>query len=253
MQDPTVEKLRKQSLREKLQHLATKHDTTYKEVFSLYKRKMRETKSFWGRFFPHLPNQLEEQWVLVQYFLIDTIKANLRADKAEREAVLDPLTGLFNRREFDKKINSLLLSGETFWLILFDIDNFKDINDTYGHPIGDKVIKYVARALSAHTRQCDVLARFGGEEFALILKGGSKKNVEDTAERMRLDIEKKLDPKRLLCNEKETPESLTVTVSAGVSQFVESTKNPVEDMIKRADKALYEAKRKGKNRVVVAE
>tara|TARA_R110002050_G_scaffold1244_5_gene8726 strand:+ start:8859 stop:10988 length:2130 start_codon:yes stop_codon:yes gene_type:complete len=155
----------------------------------------------------------------------------------------DALTDLFNRRYFENALQDEFERSQrykaTFALIMFDIDNFKKINDQYGHPCGDKVIKSVADYLISTSRSSDVLARVGGEEFALILPAQSETHIMSIIERMRIDIS----------NIKVRYDEHTVqfTCSFGIAIFDEHVKD-MHTLIKMADQAMYKAKTTGRNR-----
>lgn len=165
--------------------------------------------------------------------------------KAELEAQTDSLTGTRNRRSFFALSEKLLSrSGQPpkpLSLLMFDIDNFKHINDTYGHAIGDEALKTFCEAISARIRDTDIFARLGGEEFSLVLEGG-REHALQMAERLRSDV----------CNIKiDTPNGdLTFTTSIGIAHFKDE--DMIDDLMHQADTALYEAKSMGRNRVVEA-
>ncbi|WP_071393454.1 sensor domain-containing diguanylate cyclase [Bacillus tuaregi] len=153
----------------------------------------------------------------------------------------DGLTGLANRRSFDLEINDLILRRTPFSLIMIDIDNFKIVNDEQGHLVGDDVLRFIASIMEDVSRKEDFCYRYGGEEFAILLRN---KDVEDAyalAERLRL---------RLAYT--PSPAGYPITISLGISTFQKEDKFP-EDIIKRADKALYQSKREGKNKTTIYE
>ncbi|NDV25231.1 diguanylate cyclase [Desulfovibrio sp. JC010] len=156
-------------------------------------------------------------------------------------AITDELTGLPNRRGFYGEVEKLLwLSGRykhPLVLALFDIDHFKSINDNFGHPVGDEVLKSFAGVISSRIRKTDLLARVGGEEFVLVMP-------ETSAE----DAHKLLDRLRQAVANYEFPHAEKVTVSAGFSEFSGSGK--LEGLMDIADKALYKAKQEGRDRVL---
>jgi len=158
-------------------------------------------------------------------------------------AIRDGLTGLYNYRHFMEVLtHQVEVSRRYGWplsLLFLDIDNFKGINDTLGHPEGDLVLKALARFLQAHVRQADVLCRYGGEEFVVLLLQTSGDQALLLAERLREGIA-------------DTPVSLSdreihITVSFGVSHLTSEMHG--EDLVKTADATLYQAKQSGKNRV----
>ncbi|MFZ5906019.1 MAG: diguanylate cyclase [Nitrospirota bacterium] len=170
-------------------------------------------------------------------------------EEIEKLAITDGLTGLFNHRHFQEKLTQefdrLGRFSDPLSLLLIDIDHFKKINDTYGHPAGDAVLKKVAGIIKKTARNIDVPARYGGEEFAVILPGTGSSGAMNMAERLRKAV--------MAATFSSDKERFTITVSAGIStkaQGMPEVKNK-EEMIGRADKALYEAKRTGRNRSVL--
>jgi diguanylate cyclase (GGDEF)-like protein len=157
----------------------------------------------------------------------------------------DPLTNLNNRRYLTKALNSELLraerTGDCLSLIILDIDNFKKINDTYGHQNGDKVLSLIAEVTQKHLRCYDIAARYGGEEFVLVLPGTSLADGEEVAERLREEVEAISFASPL--------DKLSVTISLGVALFPTPLVDDMESLIRQADEALYRAKQKGRNRV----
>jgi diguanylate cyclase (GGDEF)-like protein len=164
-------------------------------------------------------------------------------EQLERLAATDALTGLFNRRYFERALereaSRLDRHKGSIALLLLDIDHFKQLNDTYGHPMGDVVLKRVAETLTRELRKGDVLARFGGEEFVILLPEGSKRGAGEFAERIREAIASAPihpgGPRR------------KVTVSVGWAQCPEDAPG-VAELVEMADRALYFAKDTGRNR-----
>lgn len=172
-------------------------------------------------------------------------------DYARREATQDPLTGVLNRRGFDQVLAASILQARrqhkgNFCLFLLDIDLFKDVNDNYGHLLGDKVLRAVAELLIKHTKGKDSCARFGGDEFAVLLPETGFDNAANLAENLRRIINK-ITLKR--------PNSGAtiggISVSIGVATY--RTGETPEDFVHRCDQALYSAKSRGRNRVVLAD
>lgn len=176
---------------------------------------------------------------------------NLRSSlkEAQKAAITDPLTGLFNRRHFarcmDACVEEATRSGYPLSLIMADIDRFKLINDTWGHQTGDHVIQFVAKLISSNTKGKDIVARFGGEEFVILLPETTSGDAVLLAEQLRRAMAMRTLRKR------STNEFLgTVTMSWGVAEAVSGECR--DALIEAADAALYQAKNEGRNRVVVA-
>jgi diguanylate cyclase (GGDEF)-like protein len=164
-------------------------------------------------------------------------------DQLEREAAEDPLTGLANKRAFElaygAELSRAARANSTVALVVLDLDYFKEINDTHGHPFGDEVLVEVAKALRAAVRTHDTVARLGGEEFAMLLPGADLDDAREIAERARG-----------LIAEIELPEA-TLSVSAGVAATSVGPERSGE-LFRAADRALYEAKRGGRGRTELA-
>jgi diguanylate cyclase (GGDEF)-like protein/PAS domain S-box-containing protein len=156
-----------------------------------------------------------------------------------KTSVTDYLTNLLNRRGFDFFVNKLFYNEKilTYSIISIDIDNFKKINDTYGHDVGDIVIKELANTIQNISREKDVCARFGGEEFVVFLPNVNSNKAIEVAERIRKKVNE------IIVKIKE--ESLTFTISLGVASAIEKEK--LLDTVNNADSALYNAKNNGKN------
>ena len=171
-------------------------------------------------------------------------------ETVERQAVTDELTGLFNRRRFQEamatEVERSKRFGQPVGLVLLDLDDFKAVNDTYGHQQGDLVLREVARVLRETSREIDEPARYGGEELDVVLPGTDLEGAYNLAERVRAGIEELALP--LLDGEG----ILSVTASFGVATLPGSAED-MRDLVAAADEALYRAKRAGKNRTVRAE
>ena len=165
--------------------------------------------------------------------------------EAVHESLTDDLTGLPNRRAFDvrfgNRVRDLQRLGGTLGLVLLDLDNFKAINDTHGHPQGDVVLREAARVLRETSREIDHTARYGGEEFALLLPGTNLEGAFELAERVRRGIEALHIP--LL----DGSGTLRITASCGVGSMPETRADP-QPLVAAVDAALYNAKRSGKNK-----
>ena len=171
-------------------------------------------------------------------------------ERIRRQAITDGLTGLANRTAFDEQIGRITReakrNSEVFSIIMIDIDHFKAFNDDYGHQIGDQVLRLVAMSLINGVKGQDMAARYGGEEFVLILPDTNENAAAAVAENLRKAIEKKEVLNRA------TGDSLgQITVSLGVAQYYGDTN--ADELISRADKALYASKNKGRNQVTVAQ
>jgi diguanylate cyclase (GGDEF)-like protein len=164
-----------------------------------------------------------------------------------RQVQTDSLTSLANRRGLSERLDAELAraheNGTSVSFVIADIDDFKAVNDGYGHQTGDHIIRAVAEALASSVRELDLPARYGGEEFAVILPGSRLADARRTAERMRRAV-----------SEIEVPgpngQTARVTMSFGVSEF--PTYGGVEALVAAADAALYQAKRGGKDQVATA-
>ncbi|MEO0284433.1 MAG: diguanylate cyclase [candidate division WOR-3 bacterium] len=177
---------------------------------------------------------------LVQQAQISLEKAIL-FEKTLELAIRDSLTGLFNHRIFQEKVSEYVKRNLPFTLILIDVDHFKKINDTYGHPFGDKVLVKIAEILKEESERIGLAARYGGEEFALIIEG-SKEYAQYRAEEIRRKIEKEEFYT-------DDGERVYVTISIGLASFPLDAKERTS-LVERADRALYIAKRSGRNRVI---
>ena len=170
--------------------------------------------------------------------------------KAEKTAATDGMTGLFARRYFDSYVEEQFVKTEiqngNISIIMIDVDNFKNYNDTNGHQLGDEVLKKVAKIMQDSVRQSDMAARYGGEEFVIVLPGTAKKMAENIAEKLRATIEE-----AEFENEEKQPQG-KLTASFGVASFPENGTTP-EVVLKGADNCLYIAKEQGRNKVVGAE
>ncbi|MGE5255699.1 MAG: diguanylate cyclase [Hyphomicrobiales bacterium] len=173
---------------------------------------------------------------------------NDELQSARSESDRDGLTGILNRRAFDRHLTDLIarntVKSQIFALLMIDIDDFKRINDTYGHLTGDSVLVAVVNKCRQSVRGEDVLARYGGEEFAIILTGASLRN----AVKKGRQICEAIATTRYLLEGLPSQETLSLTVSIGVSLC--RSGDTGASLVDRADKALYQAKKAGKNRVV---
>ncbi|MEW6101903.1 MAG: diguanylate cyclase [Candidatus Omnitrophota bacterium] len=185
------------------------------------------------------------------YFTVGTynfVRVSKERQAFFRMSVVDGLTGLYNIRYFKMLLETELMMAKldpskNFCIIMSDVDHFKHFNDTYGHQVGDLVLKEVAAALKASLRSSDIVARYGGEEMIVLLRGSPFKDGLMVAEKLRKNIEN--------ASIKDQNNSYKVTVSLGVSIFHPG--DDVDMIIKRADEGLYKAKEAGRNRVFSVE
>jgi diguanylate cyclase (GGDEF)-like protein/PAS domain S-box-containing protein len=183
----------------------------------------------------------------VEIFSDNTSRMMLRhkIDELERSNMLDKLTNVSSREHLEMQIASELSRmrryGWPFAILFIDIDNFKHVNDTYGHEMGDKVLKMVASTMSSSSRHSDVVGRWGGEEFIAILVNVTPEQIHDIAERYRILVEQS----RLFT------ESTIVQVTVSIGSTTALPTDTIGDLIGRADKMMYESKLAGRNRVTV--
>ena len=167
-------------------------------------------------------------------------------EELRRLATRDPLTGCLNRRAFSEKLDPLFAAAQgastALTLFITDIDHFKSFNDRYGHAVGDQVLQVFARSLSSGLRECDLLCRYGGEEFLIVLPGLDAAQAAEVAERLRVEVGERAGK-----GVRSTP-GLAITASFGVASLTADITDPAQ-IIERADQAMYVAKRSGRNRV----
>jgi two-component system, cell cycle response regulator len=168
--------------------------------------------------------------------------------KLEEAARTDPLTGLPNRRAIEewasKQLRGAARHGFSLWVVVGDIDNFKRINDTFGHDAGDIVLQTFAAVLKKNTRASDICGRLGGDEFLLVITHGAVEAVEETVNRFREQFAALSFPLR--------GQSVSVTASFGVAGFTGKEMHDFTMLVRKADQMLYEAKRGGRNLVRAA-
>ncbi len=195
------------------------------------------------RFTPDQSTDFLARMAVIMSTCLDNVINHVRL---EQMALSDPLTGLDNRRAFDRRLAEKVAQAErytrSFTGLLLDIDHFKPINDTYGHPFGDRALVAVAQALKRAMRTSDVVARIGGEEFALLLDETRHNAVANTANRLRQAI--------IAAGATLSVRELTLTASLGVAYRRPGETGDV--LMARADAALYQAKQTGRNRIVFA-
>lgn len=230
----------------------------------------RFTSPLWEQLLPHLPAKAGEtrevrldtgeaggRWVLVSAIPLSFSRTPSRiiglADISDLKAVqeelhlasiTDPLTGLYNRRylyqRLEQEIDLANRYGHPLSIILFDIDHFKRINDSFGHNLGDEVLVWISGILRSSIREVDIAGRHGGEEFLVILPHTDLAGAIEVAERLRSAIE----------SVEWSLDGLKVTISGGVAQYEGER---LDDLVHRADCKLFEAKQLGRNRILVAE
>jgi len=165
--------------------------------------------------------------------------------KLEHQAYYDELTNVFNRRAFFQKCEQDFAVAKKrsspFTIILIDIDYFKKVNDTYGHHVGDQVLKHVVNVCESHLKEGMLFARYGGEEFVLALKGWTISEGEALANQLRRQVE----AQPLITNEG----TIFVTLSSGVAETTKEKEESLHQLLNKADQALYKAKRAGRNQV----
>jgi len=191
-------------------------------------------------------NQSMESMLEAMNEEVDMLRNNLQT--LNKEAFTDKLTAIPNRRAFDKKIENLLDSyrdeQQVFSLLLIDIDHFKQFNDTHGHTVGDRVLKYVASVMTGGIKGDDMLARYGGEEFVVLLPNTSYEDAISVGNHIR----EKVSSNKLVDNNAQKKVLGYVTISIGVATV--SAADSDDSIIERADTALYLAKDRGRNKVV---
>ena len=171
-----------------------------------------------------------------------------------KDATLDALTGFYNRKQLEERIRQEVSSARRqnapLCAIMMDIDFFKKVNDTYGHAVGDLVLKTVSKVMRSQLREYDIAGRYGGEEFAVLLPFTKINEAKMVAERLRSAIEdQNIDISKT--NPDTTDKEISVTISMGVYELKPEDKD--EDLLKNADKGLYTAKETGRNKVVIYE
>lgn len=178
-------------------------------------------------------------------------RANSYAEVLQH-ATLDALTGLNNRRQFEvrlkQEVSTAKRQEKPLCAMMLDIDFFKNVNDTYGHVVGDCVLKNVAKVIKTELREYDIPSRYGGEEFAILLPYTKLEEAVAVGQRLRQAVEQN-KVQILPENKEEPPFDVSVTVSIGVYEY--STGDTAQSLYEKADKALYEAKTHGRNQVII--
>lgn len=182
--------------------------------------------------------------ILAEQLSLELKKINLY-ERVQELAITDGLTGIYVRRHFIERLNEEIARSKRHKLklsmLMIDLDHFKQCNDTYGHLVGDMVLKDIARIMKEHVRQVDLIGRYGGEEFVIALPDTDKNSALNVAERIRSSVEKH--------RFRAYDETISMMISIGVATFPEDGEETAA-LIDRADQALYKAKEEGRNRVV---
>lgn len=183
---------------------------------------------------------------LISVFLVEyQTRSNYLLERYREEATIDFLTGLNNVRQFDKVWNKMIQSAkekeESIALLLLDIDFFKKVNDTYGHPVGDKILAELGSVLKNSTRSTDIISRNGGEEFSVILPKTTPSQAIAAAKKIQRTVAAHPFP---ISND----QSIQLTVSIGLAVYPDMVYNP-EKIVAQADQYLYEAKQSGRNKI----
>ncbi len=246
-----------ESLREEVDILIKTVDSygekiTQKESAVIEKREEVEDESIkelLGQIVYELQDIKKQNELFKERIEIQSRKINELNDELERvksEASIDHLTKLLNKKSFEEILQEYFKlykkRGEIFSVILIDLDNFKSINDNYGHIIGDEVLKHVASLLKQYLREKDIVARVGGEEFAILLPGVDITVAYKIADRLRTILEN-----RLINIDKK---NIRVTASFGIIEIHKGITS-VKELMSNVDRALYRAKKEGRNRVVI--
>jgi diguanylate cyclase (GGDEF)-like protein len=189
------------------------------------------------------PEDSEKFQILSQQFLLG-IKRAILYQKVQALSITDGLTGVFSRRycleRFREEVERSKKFKHNFSFLMIDVDYFKNYNDKYGHLVGDAILREVAATIKENIRQIDLLGRYGGEEFILVLTETGSEQSKFVAERIRKAVEEK--------QIKVYDENLGITISIGVATFPKDAEVP-QAIIEKADQALYCAKEAGRNRV----
>ncbi len=203
--------------------------------------------------FDYIPKNRVSDAPLIRIILNTLEKARLKKEirkvhqRMAEMSVMDELTGLYNIRYFKSAINQEMARAKRYGtelvLCMFDLDHFKAVNDTYGHPVGDKILSRIGRMLREWIRKSDVACRYGGEEFVVILPHTDMENGRIMSDRFRKSVA--LHP--FDCGSAKVP----VSISMGLAGYPEASATNVKELIDQADQALYQAKASGRNQVVL--
>lgn len=216
-----------------------KKNVSVDQMQTMISRLQQETKTV-----AEQNNKLREQ-LFASLTQVKDLRSNL--DNVKKESITDALTGIGNRKAFTaemhKVIQETVKKGETLCVIMIDIDHFKKFNDKYGHLVGDQVLKLVATTLKENIKGRDFVARWGGEEFGLLLPNTSLSDAVVLGDQLRLTVASKK-----IIRKPQNEDLGTITLSMGTTTFIYG-ENP-NDFVDRADQALYRAKQEGRNRIV---
>ena len=189
-------------------------------------------------YFQNLKGEIQHPKILEMSTFLET----------ERSAISDGLTGLYNRQFFDaglrRELKRARRYGLAFSLVMLDVDNFKAVNDRYGHVSGDEVLSLFSNVIRASVREIDVACRYGGEEFALILPETSRAGAFIVSERIRIDVE------ALFLRRRISGTQIDLSISGGIALYPTDA-NSAEGLIRMADRALYRSKHDGKNKITL--
>jgi diguanylate cyclase (GGDEF)-like protein len=193
---------------------------------------------------PKATDTSQEVFLYKLGLVADILTVNFANARLYRAAYRDPLTGLRTRRALAEALANEhsrgLKHGSTFCVAMLDVDNFKDINDTYGHASGDDVMRQLGTSLQAAVRAQDIVVRHGGDEVAVLMPQTTLQEAQDVTERIRYRVRQEL----------YTTASISITVSCGLAQWSGESDEAPATVVRRADGALYEAKRAGRDCVV---
>jgi len=196
----------------------------------------------------HFDENFRQQMELFNQGLGLALNNALVHDRLQRLAALDPLTGVYNRRfglgRLHEEFGRAVRSQSPLGLLMLDIDHFKSVNDTYGHLVGDRVLKMVCSIARSSLREGDVLLRYGGEEFMVVLPAASLEDIRKAGERIRQAVED--------ASVTDGDRTIAVTISIGGTAYPNTEVDREDTMIQKADDALYRAKSSGRNRVEVS-
>lgn len=247
----------------------TKNESVIDKEYSIYEH-FNETANRWYQLQEKVLTLKDSRNVLVSFALDISIQKEAQSDlinthvklskqtqalqeaqsKLKELANKDPLTNIYNRRYFNEMANKNIVSfkhnKQPSSLLMIDIDNFKNINDTYGHSTGDNVIKFLADELVSQTSEEDIVARFGGEEFAILLVNKDRNDAYLLADKIRASVE---NNRLEQCSLKKSDDLIQFTISIGLDSLDYEKDMQIDLPLNRADKALYQAKTSGKNMV----